>query len=212
VFQLSKTWVDPEPGIGNIEVRFTWTAKGGTPAFDGDEEAEVMAPLPGTEPVVRSATIEIPRYVDGADSYLLHYRFALGGETMAPPGPVITEEIVAREVDYLDAAGDITEVRLLWSVDGTAAPNWTQATVEGLPAALAHTTPDPEQEGLTEDATYELVQTLPLPRRYVAKVWGPRGASVEYRYQLLRTHSPVPDDDFERWVDDGGRPFRVTMG
>jgi hypothetical protein len=68
-----------------------------------------------------------------------------------------------------------------------------------------------EQSGITDDAIYELVQTVPLPRRYVARMWGPRGEGVEYVYQLLRTGSPVPDHDFERWDDNGGKRFYTTL-
>ena len=119
---------------------------------------------------------------------------------------VFSEEIVSREIDYLDREGRITEVRLLWGVDSWNAPNWTQATLEGLnlqtlPNRAGH---DREGEGLADDAIYELIQTVPLPRRYVGKVWGPRGAQVEYRYQLLRTNSPLPEDDFAMWITDNG--------
>jgi hypothetical protein len=40
----------------------------------------------------------------------------------------LTEEIVSREVEYVDNEGLITEeVRVLWSVGGWSAPNWSQA-------------------------------------------------------------------------------------
>ena len=73
-------------------------------------------------------------------------------------------------------------------------PTWTQAKLQGLnlqtlPNRAGH---DREGEGIADDAIYELIQTVPLPRRYVGKVWVPRGANVEYRYQLLRTNSPLP--------------------
>jgi hypothetical protein len=58
---------------------------------------------------------------------------------------------------------------------------------------------------------YELIQTVPLPRRYVAKVWGPRGATVEYGSQLLRTNSPLPEDDFERWDNSQGQNYRIVL-
>jgi hypothetical protein len=208
MFQLTKVWVDPAPGIDTIEIRYTWSAHGESPRWDGDEDAEVMRPVPNTSPLVRTADLEIPRYVNGQDSYLVHYRFGPGGEHIEGWSPVITEAITALEVEYLDRSGDITEVRVLWSVEGSAAANWSQATLEGLPITQ---TQDPEQEGIADTAIYELVQTVPLPRRFVAKVWGPAGATVEYIYQLLRTNSPIADQDFEWWDDNGGRKFRITL-
>jgi hypothetical protein len=212
VFQLTKVFVDPGPGVETMEIRYTWCGPGSEPHWDGDEEAEVMAPVPGTDPCVRTATLDIPRYVDGSDSYRLHYRFGPGGEHINGYSPVMVDEIVAREVEYVDATGDLTEVRALWSVGGWSAPNWSQATLDGLPPQIsAPQGPQAEQDGLTDDAIYELVQTVPLPRRYVARIWGPRGERVEYAYQLLRTGSPLPDDDFERWDDNGGGRFYLTL-
>jgi hypothetical protein len=212
MFQLTKVWVDPGPGVDTMEIRYTWCPPGSEPGWDGDEEAEVMTPVAGTDPSVRTATLEIPRYVDGNPSYLLHYRFGPGGEHVDGYSSVITEEIVSREVDYVDHQGDLTEVRVLWSVGGWSAPNWSQATLVGLPPSIAAPgAPGDEQSGLTDDAIYELVQTVPLPRRYVARIWAPRGDSVEYVYQLLRTGSPAPDQDFERWDDNEGKRFYTTL-
>jgi hypothetical protein len=210
VFQLSKVWVDPEPGIDTIELRWTWSPLGGHADWDRVEESEVMRPVPGTAPTVRTVDVEIPRYVDGHDSYLFHYQFSRGGEHVGGFSPLFTETIVTREVDYVDRVGDLTEVRVAWSVGGSPAANWTQAVLDGLP----HTgpgTPDPEQEGVSDEAIYELVQTIPLPRRYVAKVWGPVGATVEYSYQLLRINGPIEADDFERWDDNDGQRYRVEL-
>ena len=212
MFQLTKVWVDPGPGIDTMEIRYTWCGPGSEPHWDGDEEAEVMTPLPGTDPCVRTATLEIPRYVDGSPSYLLHYRFGPGGEHISGYSPVITEEIVSRELDYLDSDGALTEVRVLWSVGGWSAPNWSQAVLDGLPPTVAAPRgPGDEQSGVTDDAIYELVRAVPLPHRYVARIWAPRGECVEYAYQLLRTGSPVPGHDFERWDDNGGQRFYTKV-
>ncbi|MCS6927809.1 MAG: hypothetical protein NZ578_18105, partial [Candidatus Binatia bacterium] len=147
------------------------------------------------------------------DSYLLHHQFVFVRDGREQFSPVFTEEIVAREVPYLDHEGRITEVRLLWGVNGWTAQNWTQARLEGLnlhtiPTRAGH---DREGEGIADDAMYELIQTVPLPRRYVAKVWGPRGATVEYVYQLLRTNSPLPEEDFVRWDNNHGQNYRLVL-
>jgi hypothetical protein len=212
MFQLTKVWVDPGPGVESMEIRYVWCASGGQPAWDGTEEAEVMVPVPGSDPCVRTATLEIPRYVDGSDCYLLHYRFGPGGEHVDGYSPVFTEEIVARDVEYVDHVGDLTEVRVLWSVGGWTAQNWSQATLEGLPLSVAAPGgAGGEQDGVTDDAIYELVQTVPPPRRFVARMSGPRGQCVEYVYQLLRTGSPFPEDDFVRWDDNGGKRFYASF-
>lgn len=214
MFQLTKVWTDPGPDIQMVEIRYTWSALGEPAKWDGTEETEVMLVVPNTDPKVRQAVIEPPRYFQDKDSFQLHHRFLFVRDGREQLSEIFSEEIVAREIPYLDHEGRITEVRILWGVDGWNAPNWTQCKLEGLnlqtiPTRAGH---DREGEGIADDAIYELIQTVPLPRRYVGKVWGPRGATVEYRYQLLRTNSPIPDDDFEIWLTDQGQNYRVPLG
>ena len=214
MFQLTKIWIDQDPDIQMVEIRYTWSPVGEPPKWGGNEESEVMTVIPATDPKVRQAIIEIPRYLNDRDSYQLHHRFVFVKDGREQFSPVFSEEIVAREIPYVDTEGRITEVRLLWGVNGWNAQNWTQATLEGLnlqtiPTRAGH---DREGEGIADDAMYELIQTVPLPRRYVSKVWGPRGAAVEYVYQLLRTNSPLPEDDFETWDNNHGQNYRIQLG
>ncbi len=213
MFQLTKIWIDNEPGINMVEIRFTWAAPGEAPRWEGNEETEVMNTVPGTNPSVRQAVIEIPRYLRDKDSYVLHHRFLIVRNFREDVTRVFSEDIIANEVPYVDTEGRITEARVLWSVNGWTAQNWTQAKLEGLPLQTDPTHPghDSEGEGLEDDAIYELIQTVPLPRRYVAKVWGPRGATVEYVYQLLRTNSPLPEDDFARWDNNQQKNYRLVL-
>ncbi len=113
---------------------------------------------------------------------------------------------------YLDKKPN-TEVRALWSVDGWSAPNWSQAKLKGLKLNVRENEAghDAEGEGIADEAIYELVQTVPLPRRFVARVWGPKGATVEYVFQLLRTNSPVPEDDFARWDNNQSQNYRMVL-
>jgi hypothetical protein len=213
MFQMTKVWIDQEPGIGMVEVRYLWSPLGEPARWEGQEEEEVLSVVPNTHPQVRQAVIEVPRYLDGKDSYQLHYRFVIVRQGREEFSPIFSEEIVSREVPYVDNEGRITEVRVLWGVDGWNAPNWTQARLEGLKLQMIPTRPghDIEGEGIADDAMYELIQTVPLPRRYVAKVWGPRGATVEYVYQLLRTNSPIPEDDFETWDNNNTQNYRLVL-
>jgi hypothetical protein len=162
MFQLTKVWTDQEPGIGMVEIRYLWTPLGEAARWEGQEDAEVLAVVPDTNPRVRQAVIEIPRYLNEKDSYQLHYRFVVVRNGREEFSPVFSEEIVAREVPYVDQQGRITEVRVLWGVDGWAAPNWTQARLEGLKLHMIPTRPghDIEGEGIADDAFYELIQTV----------------------------------------------------
>lgn len=213
MFQLTKVWIDQEPGIEMVEVRYAWAPLGEPAKWDGEEEEEVMAVVPHTNPRIRQAAIEIPRYLNNHDTYQLHHQFVFVRDGREQFTPVFTEEIVAREVPYVDHEGRITEVRVLWGVNGWNAQNWTQARLAGLNLQMIPNRPghDIEGEGIADDAMYELIQTVPLPRRYIAKVWGPRGATIEYVYQLLRTNSPIPEDDFERWENNQGQNYQLML-
>jgi hypothetical protein len=173
-----------------------------------------MSMVPGTSPPTRLAVIEIPRYVDREANYLLHYRFGGGGEFREGFNQDVTEEIVSREVEYVDHEGLITEVRILWSVGGWSAPNWSQAKLAGL-SPLGTSVRDggnqSKGDGIADEAIYELVQTVPLPRRFVARVWGPKAATVEYAFQLLRTNSPTPESDFARWDNNQSQNYSVAL-
>lgn len=213
MFQLTKVWIDQEPGIEMVEIRYLWSPLGEPARWEGQEEEEVLSVVPNTNPQVRQAVIEIPRYLAGQESYQLHHRFVVVRQGREEFSPVFTEEIGAQEVPYVDNEGRITEVRLLWGVNGWGAQNWTQAKLEGLHLTTneARAGHDREGEGIADDAIYELIQTVPLPRRYVAKVWGPRGASVDYAYQLLRTNSPLPEDDVETWDNNQSQNYRLVL-
>jgi hypothetical protein len=214
VFQMAKVWIDPNNRVDSVEIRYTWSPVGTSPDFtNGKDEAEVMHVVPGTNPPVRQAVIEIPRYLDGKDNYLLHYHFGGGGEHHEGFTQVYTEEIVSKEVEFIDQEGLLTEVRVLWSVGGWAAPNWTQARLDGLPLQVPIDAPghDIEGEGLADEAIYELVQTVPLPRRFVARVWGPRGGRVEYCYQLLRSNTPIEGDEFVHWDNNQNQNFSIVL-
>jgi hypothetical protein len=213
MFQITKVWVDPSDKVDSVEIRFTWSAIGEAPKWQGNDEAEVMSVIPNTTPRVRQAAIEIPRYLDGKDNYLLHYQFGGGGEHHAGFSQIYTEEIVSREIPYVDNDGLVTEVRILWSVGGWNAPNWSQSRLEGLALnydkhEAGH---DQEGEGIADEAMYEMVQTVPLPRRFVGKVWAPRGATVDYSLLLLRANTPTGNDEFQRWDNNGGKNYSVVL-
>jgi hypothetical protein len=213
MFQLTKIWVDPNDRVDTVEIRYAWSALGEKPKWDGSEEAEVMMVIPSTQPKIRQATLEIPRYFHNKDHYLLHYRFGGGGEHHEGFSNILTEEIVAREIPYIDNEGSLTEVRILWGVDGWFTPNWSQARLQGLPLRIAGDTPghDAEGEGIADEAIYELIQTVPPPRRYLGKIWGPRSATIQYCFQLLRINTPIPGDEFVHWDNNNRENYAVTL-
>jgi hypothetical protein len=208
VFSLGKSWVDTEPGIEMVHVRYAWTAPGGQPDWDRGEEA-VLLPH-GDVTGVRSAVLEVPRFVDGSPSYALHHFFFVarrGGQTTTP---TFVEDVLAREVIYSDGTGAFTSVGVSWraveSEPTLAVPNHTAARMDGL--AFRSEGADAPAEPA---AIWEFVHAQPLPHVFRGLVWGLRGSQVRYTFQLLRTGSPDPDDDGEQWADNGGDGWVVTL-
>ena len=91
VFQLTKLWIDSEPGISMVEIRYLWSPLGEPARWEGQEETEVLAAIPHTTPMVRQAVIEIPRYLDGKDAYQLHSRFVIVRNGREEFSPIFTE-------------------------------------------------------------------------------------------------------------------------
>ncbi|MGH9024389.1 MAG: hypothetical protein ACRDV9_15075 [Acidimicrobiia bacterium] len=202
MFQVAKVWVDQEPDIEVVEVAHICTGFGEAARFDGRERCAVMEVVPGSDPLVRRAILEIPRFFDAGDAYLLHYRFRSGSRNGETLSPVFTEEIVSAEVEYLDLEGALDEVRVLWSVRGWSAPNWSPAAVDGSAQRSAF-----PPARLTANGS----RPVGSAKRFVARVSGPRGASVEYVYQLHPGGAAVGADAPVVWDNADEHDYHLTL-
>jgi hypothetical protein len=208
MFALRKSWLDTEPGIDMVQVRYAWTVPGGKPDWDKGEEA-VLQPQVDV-PGLRSAVLEVPRFVDGSPAYALHHFFFVVRRTGQTTTTILTEDVVAREVSYTDRTGTHTSVGAAWqaveSAPTLAVPNYTAARMDGLPFQ-----PEGADAPVEPAAVYEFVRAQPLPHVFRALVWGLRGSQVRYSFHLLRAGSPDPADDGEQWADDGGDGWVVPL-
>jgi hypothetical protein len=208
VFGLRKTWVDPGPGIAMVQIHYAWAPPGAEPDWANAEEA-VLAPR-AEMPALRTAVLDVPRFVDGATDYSLHHFFFVVGAGDRQASPVFTEDIVAREITYEDPVGEHTAVGVVWSaVEATAelaVPNYTSAAMDGLSFQSSGAGAAPEHGDI-----YEFVRAQPLPHVFRGKVWGLRGSQIRYGYHLIRQGSPDPASDFERWDDNGGSGWTVDL-
>lgn len=213
-FALRKTWVDPGPGIEMVELHYVWTPLGAEPDW-GAGDCRVLTPHEQASSL-RTAVIEVPRHLDGSSTYALHHFFFVvshGGQqgTDRVTSPVITEEIVARELTYTDEQGQWTHVGIGWGVcpEGVpelAAPNYTAAAMDGLPFG------DPGSGPPVEPApVYEFVRAQPLPHVFRGLVWGPRGFDLRYVFHLVRAGSPRREEDAEVWEDHVGSGWTLTL-
>jgi hypothetical protein len=208
LFGLRRTWVDPGPGIEMVQLQYAWTRPGEEPDWEA-ADMRVLTPS-GASPGVRTAVIEVPRQVDGSHEYLLHHFFFVVRGTDWRSSPVVTEQIVAREVSYEDTEGRWTSVGIGWGVSPgapePAAPNYTAAAMDGLSFGDSGAGAPPEPASI-----YEFVQAQPLPHRFRGLVWGPRGFELRYVLHLVRAGSPRAEEDTEIWEDNGGAGWTLTL-
>jgi hypothetical protein len=204
-FALTKEWVDPSPGIDLVEVHYVWGPPGEPPDWERQETA-VATPLDPGPPPRRAAALELPRFVDGATDFLLHSFFFVAGAGGQASTPVITEQIGAREVRYDDADNRYTNVGVVWTVGGSRDPNYSVAARDGLPFSGG----DDQAGDQAFTPVYEFVQAVPAPHVFRGRVWGVKGQPVTHVFHLVRLGSPA-GDDAERWDDNGGRGWPLTI-
>jgi hypothetical protein len=204
VFSLRKSWLDPRPGIAMVQAHYTWSPRGAAPDWTDADEV-VLAPQGGP---LRAAVLEVPRTVDGATDFSLHHFFFVVTADDRAASPVFTEDIVAREVTYEDAAGAYTSIGVAWTaVEGSpelAVPNYTSMTMDGLPFESMGSAPE-------DGDIYEFVRAQPLPHVFRGRVWGVRGTPIRYGYHLIRHGQPDPADNTESWDDNGGAGWTVEL-
>lgn len=208
VFAIRKSWVDTEAGIGMVQIHYAWTPSGEQPDWEAAEET-ILQPHPDL-PGLRSAVLEVPRFVNGSPTYALHHFFFVIRGTDRITSPIFTEDIVAREISYDDPVGDYTSVGVAWQAvedsAGLSVPNYTAATMDGLSfETLGADAP------AKPAAIYEFVRAQLLPHVFRALVWGVKGSQVRYVFNLLRSGSPNPADDGGHWADNGGAGWTVEL-
>ncbi len=207
-FGLRRTWVDTVPGIEMVQLHYVWAAPGQDPDWEAGD-SRVLTPS-AASPGLRTAVIEVPRQVDGSRDYLLHHFFFVVSGSASSTSPVVTEEIVAREVIYEDAAGTWTHVGIGWGVSpglpDLAAPNYTAAAMDGLSFEDSGAGAAPEPAPI-----HEFVHAQPLPHVFRGLVWGPRGFDLGYVFHLVRSGGPRPEDDTEVWEDNGGSGWTLRL-
>jgi hypothetical protein len=191
-----------------VQIHYTWTPRGLEPDWAIAEEA-VLAPR-DLVPGLRTAVLDVPRFVDGATDYSLHHFFFVVGASDRAASPVFTEDIVAREITYEDVSGDYTSVGVVWSAVEASpelgVPNYTSAAMDGLPFQSAGAGAAPEQGTI-----YEFVRAQPRPHLFRGLVWGLPGSQIRYGYHLIRQGSPDPVDNSESWDDNGGSGWTVDL-
>jgi len=142
------------------------------------------------------------------EHYAFHHYFELFRNGRHEQSPLYTEEIVSKEVEYLDFQGTLGMMCIFWSLSDWDAPQYQPTEEPNFIARFGEDSPYRSHKFYgSEDKDYfsrirsEMVKALPLPHRFVGKIYGPKGAQVHQRWHVGNLWQPNPA---ERWEDYRG--------
>lgn len=207
MWYLRKEWIDREDGIDGVVIHFTSTSRGQRPPFGHPFEQRVMVDY-GGYPRVRRKVLKMPRTVwDGggwAEDYAFHHFFEVWRGGHAERTDLFSEDIVHKELEFVDNDGVITNICVHWAVEDWEAPVFSPMEDPRFPA-------DSEFRSLRyygyEDkprfhhAKYHMLREIPLPHRWQGGIWGPRGATVVQQYHIGRLYG---DEQYEIYFGPDG--------
>ena len=137
------------------------------------------------------------------ENYAFHHYFEIFRAGKREQSPLYTEEIVSKEVEYVDYTGTLGGMCIFWTIYDWDAPQY-QPTEE--PRFIEKFGEDSSHRsykfyGSEDQETFsrirsEMLQTLPPPRRFVGKVRGPKGAEVQHSWHVGGMWNP---NKAERW-------------
>lgn len=186
---LRKEWTDQDAGIDAVVIHFGWSALGRPANFSASHRSRELQDWGNGR---RGKVLAMPRSVwdeewGWCSEYAMHYGFeVIQGENRWTT-EMFTEEIASRELEYVDDSGYITNICLHWAVGDWSAPTYSPMEDERFPA-------DSEFASMRyygywdkpryHHAKWEMLRDLPLPHRWRARIWGPRGSTVLQQYHI----------------------------
>lgn len=142
------------------------------------------------------------------ENYAFHHYFEVFRSGKREQSPLYTEEIVSKEVEYLDFNGNLGGMCIFWSIYDWDAPQYQPTEEANFVARFGEDSPHRSHKfyGVEDKETFsrtrsEMLRSLPLPRRFVGKIYGPKGAEVHQRWHVGALWTPNRD---ERWEDYWG--------
>lgn len=142
------------------------------------------------------------------ENYASHHYFEIFQNGRRRLSPLYTEEIVSKEIEYVDCQGNLGGMCIFWSIYDWDTPQYQPTEEPNFIAHFGEDNPFRSHKfyGAEDKETFsrirsEMLQSLPLPRRYLGKIYGPKGAQVHQRWHVGNLWQPNPAD---RWEDYWG--------
>jgi hypothetical protein len=142
------------------------------------------------------------------DNYALHHYFEIFRNGKRELSPLFSEEIVSKEVEYIDFQGNLGGMCIYWSLDDWDSPQYQPTEEANFIAHYGEDNPYRSFKFYGCDDMEEfsrircqMLSALPLPRRYLGRIRGPKGAEVHQRWHVGGMWTPNRAD---RWEDYWG--------
>ncbi|MBI3300752.1 MAG: hypothetical protein HYZ72_01540 [Deltaproteobacteria bacterium] len=163
---------------------------------------------------IRRKVIRLPKAIPDpatggyTENYACHHYFELFRDGKREQSPLYTEEIVSKEVEYIDFQGNLGGMCIFWSVYDWDAPQYQPTEEANFITRFGEDNPYRSHKfyGIEDKETFsrirsEMLRSLPLPRRFVGKIYGPKGTQIHQRWHVGNLWQPNPAD---RWEDYWG--------
>jgi hypothetical protein len=187
---------------------------GTTVAESGDYVQTLSQTVELPDDGIRRKVIRLPRDVfdpttgQYVEHYALHHYFEIFCEGQREMSPVYTEEVVSKEVEYIDYTGTLGGMCIFWSVydwdapqyQPTEEPRFIEKYGEDSPYRSFKFYGAEDKENFSRIRT-EMLRALPAPRRFVGKIYGPKDTPIHQRWHVGGMWSPNRN---ERWEDYWG--------
>jgi hypothetical protein len=160
---------------------------------------------------VRRKVLRLPREVHSpavggmTENFAFHHYFEIFRYGRREYSPLYTEEIVSREIEFVDYQGDLGGMCIFWSIYDWDAPQYQPTEEPNFIAQYGADNPfrshkfyAAEDKEAFSRIRSDMLKALPHPRRYLGRIYGPRGAQVHQSWHRGNMWQPNPRD---RWED-----------
>ena len=168
---------------------------------------------------VRRKVIRLPKSIPDpatnqyTDNYSFHHYYEVFRNGKRQNSPLYTEEIVSKEVEFIDFNGNLGGMCIFWSVYDWDSPQYQPTEEPTFIERFGEDSPYRSHKfyGAEDKETFsrtrsEMLASLPLPRRFVGHIYGPKGAEVVQRWHVGNMWQPNRAD---RWEDYWGNVVHV---
>ncbi|MGE0823833.1 MAG: hypothetical protein AB7G75_00935 [Candidatus Binatia bacterium] len=137
------------------------------------------------------------------EHYAFHHYFEIFRDGKREQSPLYTEEIVSKEVEFVDYQGTLGGMCIYWSINDWDAPQYQPTEVPEFIEKYGEDSPyrsfkfygSQDMEEFSRIRA-EMLKALPLPRRFVGKIRGPKGAQIVQSWHVGGMWTP---NRTERW-------------